>query len=164
MDIAQEVNQTKESVKRAHADLLNTFKFVPDDKLDWSPAASARWALWMVGHCSSANEAFATAIRGDKLPLPEDPSLISDLIRNGGKETVSREEAVQGLEASTEAVLSALDKLTPESIEGIVDSPFGPMPIRFWMSLPAIHMTGHARQLDYLETVWGDLKDHMVLS
>lgn len=161
-DFESQIARAKEGVERSMGDLLNVFSFVPDDKLTWSPSSTARSPLWIVGHCGQANEAFASFIRGVTPPLPGNPQDISKAIRETGRLTSSRDEAIASVESSVKSVLAALDGLTPESIEGSVDSPFGPMPIRFWMSLPEIHMTGHARQLDYLQTVWGDVKDHMV--
>lgn len=157
-----EAIQTKEGVQSAAADLLKTFSFVPDDRLGWSPSEAARSPLWMVGHCAEANQAFACFIRGEAPPMAENmsPEEIDRSIRDAGRATATREEAVRAVEASCQAVADALDALDSETIERTVDSPFGPTPVRFWMGLPAIHMTGHARQLDYMQTIWGDLQDH----
>ena len=64
------------------------------------------------------------------------------------------------VEQNTVKVLDALDNVTEEMVSSTPMSPFGPIPITFWMKLPAIHMSGHACQLDYLETIWGDLENH----
>jgi hypothetical protein len=72
----------------------------------------------------------------------------------------SREAAVQLLEDSTSAVIAALDALAPEAIGSTVQLPFGAFPMKFIMVLPGSHMEAHAAQIDYLQTVWGDLDSH----
>ena len=62
--------------------------------------------------------------------------------------------------APSAEVLAALDSVTPARAETVPDSPFGQMPFAFWMEVPANHTVAHARQLDYLQTIWGDLQDH----
>jgi hypothetical protein len=64
------------------------------------------------------------------------------------------------VEDSTAAVLEALDSVTAEMLDTAPLSPFGPFPFAFWMQLPAEHMKAHASQIDYLQTIWGDLENH----
>ncbi|CAN5668084.1 hypothetical protein BH11ARM2_BH11ARM2_00540 [soil metagenome] len=101
-----------------------------------------------------------SGLRGEKLDMPSDPAEASAMFRNGGKDAKTREEAVKSVEDSTSAVLAALDSITEERAASSPDSPFGPIPFAFWMQVPPMHMTGHARQLDYIETIWGDVQDH----
>ena len=51
--------------------------------------------------------------------------------------------------------------MTAERFATSPNSPFGPMPMAFWVNLPGMHMGSHASQIDYLQTIWGDLVDHM---
>jgi hypothetical protein len=41
------------------------------------------------------------------------------------------------------------------------ESPMGSLPMAVWMRLPSLHTSSHASQMDYLQTIWGDLADHM---
>ena len=59
------------------------------------------------------------------------------------------------------AVHAALDALTPERIDSIVETPVVTRPMPFFMNLPGIHMGNHAAQIDYLQTIWGDMDFHM---
>jgi hypothetical protein len=34
------------------------------------------------------------------------------------------------------------------------------VPVRFWLAQGSEHMAGHAGQLQYLQTIWGDLDNH----
>jgi len=51
--------------------------------------------------------------------------------------------------------------MTAERFATSPNSPMGAFPMAFWASLPGLHMSGHATQIDYLQTIWGDLADHM---
>jgi hypothetical protein len=157
---AAKIGQAKDATERAAADLRKTFAAVPDDKLDWSPSPTARTPLWLVGHCGAASSAIAALLRGEPLPLPGDTADAAALIRAAGQGVATRAEALSLLDASTAEVLAALDSVTPARVETVPDSPFGQMPFAFWMEVPANHTVAHARQLDYLQTIWGDLQDH----
>lgn len=161
-NLSEIVTQAKQSAEETKAFLLNGFSFVPDDKLTWTPSSSARSAIQLVAHCGHANEAFATVIAGEDLPVANlTPEEASEQIRQAGASVTSREEAVRLIEESTAKVIAALDKATPELLATAPMSPFGPFPYEAWMVLPGQHMGGHAQQLAYLQTIWGDLEDHM---
>lgn len=160
MNQSDMIAQAKRDAEEAKAQLLRTFEFVPEDRLGWSPSSTARTALQIVAHCGTANVAFATVLRGEELPLPSNPEEAAALIRAGGREVETREVAVKLVEDSTAEVIAALDRVTADMIETAPTSPFGPLPFPVWMSLPSIHMSGHARQIDYLQTIWGDTDDH----
>jgi hypothetical protein len=160
-DVSNTITQAKEAAQQGKTELLKTFEFVPDDKLTWSPSPSARTALWMVAHCGAANRAFATILRGEALPISDDPEEAAAQVRNGGRDVMSREAAVRLVEESTAEVLAALDTVTAERLASSPDTPLGPLPFSVWMAIPGQHMSGHTRQLEYLQTIWGDLEDHV---
>jgi len=162
MDHTAQIAQTKQTVQKASADLLNTLSFVPDDKLTYSPSDTSRHSLWIVGHCAMANKAFAAGIRGEALPVPENPADFSKMVWVAGKDTTSRAQAIELIEESTAEVQAALDGLTAEGLASSVTMPFGPLPMTYWITFSGMHMEGHARQVDYLQTIWGDTQDHMM--
>ena len=158
--LSETIEGTKREVERTRDDLLKTFSFVPDDKLGWSPGGAARSALWLVGHCGATNHAFAAFLRGDRPDLPTDPALIAAAIRAGGQATRTREEAIDTVQKGAAEILAALDTVTEERLAGTSETPFGPMPFTIWIDAARTHMGAHARQLDYLQTIWGDVEDH----
>lgn len=160
MDVTALIAQSKKETETAKATLLKTFEFVPEDKLNWSPSSTARTPLQIVAHCGAANGAFAALLRGEPLPLSADPEEATLQIRNAGMDITTREGAVQLVEDSTAAVLQALDQVTEEKLGTSPESPFGAIPYPFWMHVPGDHMRGHAHQIDYIETIWGDYEDH----
>lgn len=99
-------------------------------------------------------------LRGQSPPLPPALAEINTFIRNGGKDTKTRDEAIHLVEESFNDILCALDTVTPERLQSIPDNPVGPLPFTVWMQVPSEHMKGHRHQLAYLQTIWGDLEDH----
>ncbi|RYG20647.1 DinB family protein [bacterium] len=161
MNQSNRIEEVKASVKQASEGLLKTFSFVPDDKLTWSPSDSSRSALWIVGHCAEANRAFARGIRGESFPSMSMEEF-GQMVWNAGRDTKSRAEAVTLLQESTQEIVAALDGLTSEKMSAVVQSPFGPIPVAVWMTFADGHMMGHACQIEYLQTIWGDQQSHMM--
>lgn len=154
------IEQCKQSALRGKSQFLNTFAFVPDDKLTWSPSPTAKSALRVAAHVGITNQAFAGILRGEKMPGTSFEELIERM--NAAEQGVtSREQAVQMIEESTAAVLAALDSMTPEAVGSMVETPVVNAPMTFFMSLPGMHAGNHAAQVDYLQTIWGDLAMHM---
>lgn len=147
--------------REATARLAKTFAFVPDDKLQWSPSKSARSALSILAHCIMGNRMFAKVLRGEPLPALSTPEQRDAMSRQFEATITQRAEAVRQLEASTADVVAALGTMTAERFATSPNSPFGSFPMPFWMNLPALHQDGHAAQIDYLQTIWGDLEHHM---
>jgi hypothetical protein len=161
-NLEEVIANAKAETEKAKNYLLNTFSFVPDDKLNWSPAPGARSALQLVAHCGMANQAFVGPIKGEDIFFPDGVTDIRGWMREGEAAITDRGQAVKLLEESTAAAIAAIDSVTPELLEHSPNSPFGPMPVPFWMGLLAIHMNAHACQIDYLQTIWGDFDDHFV--
>ena len=159
-NVADLIAQSKQNTEMAKGRLLRTFEFIPDDKLTYSPAPTCKHALRIVAHCAVTNNIFATILRGEDLPVSENPDEARAKVAAMESSVTSREAAVKSLEDSTAAVMSALDKVTAESLETSPMSPFGPFPMSFWMALPAMHMGSHAGQIDYIQTIWDDQEFH----
>ena len=161
LSFAETIADAKKRAEADRDDLLKTFSFVPDEKLTWSPAESARTPIWLVAHCGAAGQAFATFLRGEVPAMPSDPAEIAEMIRNTGRDVTSREEAIRMVEDASRAIQAAFDTVTEDRMGSMSQTPFGPMPFTIWIQAATTHMSGHARQIDYLQTIWGDLQDHM---
>jgi len=156
-DLVQHAKGLADSARDA---LLKTLMSVPDEKLTWSPSATARSALGIAAHAGVSNRAFAGIIRGKGMPdLPMD-ELVQQMVAAEAAIT-SREQAVGLIQQTTAAVHAALDALTPELVSSLVETPMMTQPMTLFMVLPGIHMYAHAAQIDYVETVWGDMESHI---
>ena len=153
------IEQAKQHAENGKARFLKTFSYVPDDKLGYAPSQTARTPLRVAAHVGLANFNLAKIIRGEPLPDVSAEELFAK-VAEAEKGITTREQALQTIEASHQDVLSALDSLSPDMIEREVHTPGLDAPMTFYMNLPGLHMFGHAAQIDYQQTIWGDMDPH----
>jgi hypothetical protein len=151
------IDQCKQRLESCTNRFLATFSHVPDDRLNWSPSETAKTPLQMAAHAALSNFAFAMFIKMEPLtnmPGPEER-------KKRESEIDSREKLQAVLAESTKAALAAMDTVTDETIGMDVPSPFFTAPMPFWMDLPSRHIDNHAAQIDYIQTIYGDMEWHM---
>ncbi|HRJ95945.1 MAG TPA: DinB family protein [Fimbriimonadaceae bacterium] len=136
---------------------LRNFSFVPDDKLTWTPAPTAKSAIRIAAHTALYAGIFAQMMRDRKLPFGDEiPAFVA---RNEAAETmlIDRAEMERVFRRNTDAVIDTLDDLTPEAIDIVFDAALGfSVPMRRLMNMPGWHATLHAGQIDFLQTCWDD--------
>ena len=136
---------------------LRNFSKVPDDKLTWVPAPTAKSALRIAAHTALYACRFAKMIRDQALPAP---SNISEWVaqRDAEEEAITDREQIETIfREGTAEVLAALDALTEADINVVIDSGQGwPMSMRYLITLPAWHTANHTGQIDFLQTCWDD--------
>ena len=153
------VESTKSAVVGAKERLLKSLSFVPDDKLTWAPSSTAKSALGIGAHCVGASLFFAGALRGDPAPVQTFEELFAAMEAAEAKFT-TRDQVVSGLEDSTKVLLGVIDSLSPARLQETITYPFFSFPVVNVLQYASGHMQGHAAQIDYLQTVWGDLDPH----
>lgn len=137
-----------------------TLSCVPEDKLNWKPTPTGRSALQIAAHIGVAMVGMAQLLekRGSK------PITIDELFTSMSKEEAKYTslDSVQSLlQAGTARMTKALESIPAEEIEtGSIDTPFGTRPLRRFIFVPESHTYEHAAQIDYLQTLWGDLEIH----
>ena len=96
-------------------------------------------------------------IRDQALPAP---SNISEWVaqRDAEEEAITDREHIETIfREGTAEVLAALDALTEEDINLVIDSGQGwTMSMRYLITLPAWHIANHTGQIDFLQTCWDD--------
>jgi hypothetical protein len=152
------VEACKKNLQMCSHRLKTTFSFVPDDKLDFKPADSCKSAVQIIAHCAVSNHNFISIIKGEMEGDPKERFAESKRKEEG---ITSKDAALASLDESVQAVSDALDTITDENIGIDIPTPFFTAPMMFWMYLPARHMDNHASQIDYIQTIWGDLDWHM---
>lgn len=136
---------------------LRNFAYVPDDKLEWTPAPTAKSAMRIAAHTALYAGRFATMIRERQLPAPE--SLTEWIAARDAEEIAltDRTEMERVFRAGTAEVLAALDTLSAADMDLVLDSGQGwSIPMRQVIAFPGWHATVHLGQIDYLQTCWGD--------
>lgn len=151
------VASCKESAVNGMEWFLRSFSHVPDDKLNWSPAPGAKTSLRIAAHTAITAGNFAKMLRARKLPVGDEIPVLVSQMELAEKALTSRDDVVNLFRKNTEEVLAALDALTPEDVELVLDSSLGwSMPVTFLMKLPGIHAYSHTGQIDFLQTCWDD--------
>ena len=155
------VASCKESAVWGMEHFLKVFSFVPDDKLTWTPTATAKSAIRIAAHTALYAGRFARMIKDGKLPASD--NLTEWLAQRNAEEAAitCRMEIESIFRKGTDEVIAALDSLTPEEIGTSLDSGLGwSMPMTRLMNLPGWHATLHAGQIDFLQTCWDDQEVH----
>jgi hypothetical protein len=137
---------------------LHTLSFVPADRLTWSPTPTAKSALQIAVHCAGYSGGFASIIRTGKFPSSVEEFL--DPIQSAIENITTLEQAETMLRKGIADTVAALDTVKPEQVGAMIDAPQGKTPFTFFMNVPALHLNGHAAQIDYLQTCWGDQEVH----
>jgi len=148
-----------QSLEMGRGMLLNTFKYVPEDKLNWSPSGSAKSALRIVAHCAVSNFGIAGLLRGED-PRAGNFQELMDLMDPEELKITTREQAVEALNASTEEVKAAIAGTSPVRLGEMIGKDDLMGPCTFYVNLPGLHMSMHSAQIDYLETCWSDGVPH----
>lgn len=152
------IARCKRQAERAMEHFLKVLSFVPEEKLDWKPAPTAKSALEIAAHCAGYSSGFAGIIATGAFPQTVDDFLGPIQTRIAGVSNLGQAEAM--LREGTAETLLALDKVQPEWIDATIDTPIGPTPFRFFMTIPANHLINHTGQIDYLQTCWDDQEVH----
>lgn len=144
--------QAKKVAEMALSRVKDTFAHVPEEKLHWVPAPSAKSAIRIVAHLAFSNQYFAHVLRGEPEGNKDFPEVLAWLTAQ--EQTIStRSEADALILRTSEDVLSAIDGLDPCALASNPRS-------SFILTLVGRHADSHAAQIDYLQTIWGDLEDH----
>ena len=156
------VASCKENAIQGMELFLKNFSFVPDDKLTWMATPTAKSAIRIAVHTALYAGRFARMISDRRLPAFDN---LSEWLAERNAEEVavtSRKEMEKIFREGTNEVVAALDSLTPEAIETILDTGLGwTVPMTRLMSLPGLHATLHAGQIDFLQTCWDDQEVHV---
>jgi hypothetical protein len=154
------IAQAKDTIKRGHERVLKTLAATPDDKLDWSPSSTSKSPIGIANHAAQTNFFFAKVFQGEPLPTMGSLEEADRLMQSASSGIRTREQAVQSLNDSVAAVLAGLDHLGPEDMAKDIPLPFATMPMGFLIFIPGMHMGNHAAQIDYVQTIWGDMENH----
>ena len=159
--ISEEVTRAKSNFERFSGRILHLLSFIPDDKLTWKPSPTAKTPLNIVAHCALVSKFCADVITvnmPDSMPSPQE---FLKGLHEAEEKVTTRESAIALLNETTAELSKAFDGVNVDNIDSTRNSPFGAIPIRFWISQGGEQMAGHAGQLEYLQTIWGDLDNHL---
>ncbi|HWD41447.1 MAG TPA: DinB family protein [Fimbriimonas sp.] len=155
------IDQCKQNLMMGKSRLLMTLSFVPEDKLAYQPCETAKSAIAIAAHVALSNYFFASMIRGENPWEGIDMEKMQAERKQKEAALDTREKVAEELEKSTALVASALDGITDEVYTSVLQTPVMTAPMGFFMTIPGRHMDNHASQIDYLQTMWGDMEWHI---
>lgn len=156
------IEKAKSDFLQARAGILHALSTTPDDRLNWSPSPTARSPLHQVVHAARSISNIHGFLDGRTfdVPTPQEADLG---FREFESKFSRRDEAVKLFERNADAFVAWLDALEPERLTSLVVTPFGmgSVPIELGMTFPAMHTRWHQAQIEYIQTIYGDLDWHM---
>lgn len=149
-------SEARSMLDQGYKRLLATFAAVPDDKLGFKPSPTSKSPIEIIAHCGSTNLRLAGALARETAGSAGAAAAPEASSASPG----SRKEALELLAESVSKLDSAIEKVTPDMLSRTVALPFGQMPMARLIAIPSSHLQGHAAQIDYIQTIWGDMDGH----
>jgi hypothetical protein len=145
------------TTRNAGQRLINDLKAVPADQQNVSPGGCARPSLNIVAECAVINGFIAGYLTTGEMPERPAPEEREKLLASFDTE----EKAVTFFEGQTEKLLEAFRTLDVETLGETTNALFGrPMTRLAIAELPAMHMSYHDGQLNYVHSLCGDNQMH----
>ena len=146
-------------LRSSQARVLETFKFIPDDKLTWSPAPQAKSGLRLMAPLAVSNSGISQLLEGCSLPISNFEEL-ERFVEEQERQITTREQAVEAFNQSCDAYERAIRQVPEGDRDKLLGVGELQAPASFYMRLAGVHHHSHASQIDYLQTCWGDLIPH----
>lgn len=149
---ATQIEISKHLAKMGLDRLVRSLEFVPAERREWSPSETSKTPLRIASHVGFSNERFAAVLRGDPMPYRTARETANEIYAIEVSLT-QWDDVMEHLAKTSRDVLDAFDHVDPARL--VVDAK-----VAFVLNLVGRHADGHASQIDYLQTVWGDTEDH----
>jgi uncharacterized damage-inducible protein DinB len=158
---SQVVERAKGAFLNAKHGLLRALETTPDDRLNWRPSETARSPLHVAGHAAFAIDSMLGNMTGNTFPL-ETTDLAETYFRDLEQAFTSRGQVTELLESNSKKYLDWLDQLDDPQLESMFVLPFGMGSAKTadGLDFMALHLMWHTAQIQYIQTIYGDLKTH----
>lgn len=147
---------TRAQLDYAVNQFLLSFSHVPDDRLFWRPSETSKCAVELAAHIAIVLERqmnLVADIPMEKVPL----STLLPQLREKEQSFKDRASAVTFLETTRNAAVVKLRDLPEERLQAKVLFFDRELPMRAMLSVLVNHVWIHTGQIDYLQTIWGDM-------
>lgn len=154
------ISQVKTEFTNASERLKSCLISTPEDKINWAPSETARSPLQLVACGAMGTAGMKNTLSGEPFPFSSMQEMDATN-RANEKKIKTKEEALKLLNDTSTEYLNWLDTLTPEKLNTVAKMPMGDVPMKVAISYPAGHLHCRACQLDYIQTIYGDLTWHI---
>jgi hypothetical protein len=156
------ISQAKADFLRAKEAISRALATVPDDRINWSPSPTARTPVQIVAHAAETVKNLNALLDGRPFPI-KDTAEADKMFRESERQYGTREQVVDLLDQHSAEYVAWLDALTPDRLNTLVELPFGlgSAPVAVGLTFAPGHTRGHAAQIEYIQTIYGDHDWHM---
>jgi len=141
------IDQLINTMNWAAKNVNHNLDFVPDDKLDWKPAADAKSVMDIAHEIALSTDSIANF-------------LTSGEYQKNVARPDTRDQAKAAITAAAETYVNALHSLTAEQLTGSAHFPWGEIPMEEAIGMPVIEALHHHGQIAYIQTLLGDTDSH----
>jgi len=134
--------------EKSGIEMLLTLARTPDDKLDWKPEPTARTVLDFLRECSVHCDEWAQLI--DEAVWPEQ-------FKTRVGSITTREEAVAEMNAAVARLAESIRAVPDDKLDMMLKAPWEEAPIGFWLTYAGGHNQYHIGQMNYIQTLYGDV-------
>jgi hypothetical protein len=142
-------------IVQAGARIVKDLNALPEDKVVESPGGSARPAADFVYEVAFINRRCAMRLRGEAPPPVENEPWIVAPEGFRTKDALTRE-----MEESTAELLAGFDQRGPNGLTDLIPLPREEWTVFQLATFVTRHMNYHDAQLNYLQSLYGDLEVH----
>lgn len=137
--------------------LIRALDNIPDDRINWSPAPTARTPIQIAAHSGFSLGYIADMFQGHPYPAPTMAQADEEFLALE-KAFTTREETVAHIEANFQKHVDILNSIKPEDLERSTTLPFGmgAAPLGAIIGVGALHTRTHTAQIEYIQTILGD--------
>lgn len=158
MNTQQEtIERAKTDFARAKNQLLTALSSTPDDRINWSPSATARTPLQQVAHAAWAIASIHEMLNGRTFQASSTAEADKSF-RAWEEQFTARESVLELLEANSAAYEQFLEALTPEALNATIELPLGSgrACLAEALTFAPNHTKWHTAQIEYIQTIYGD--------
>ncbi|MES2463748.1 MAG: hypothetical protein V4671_24530 [Armatimonadota bacterium] len=154
LDLKAHLEATTRNICRR---IVNDLKAVPADQQNVSPGGCARPPLNVVAECAMVNGFIADFLTTNEVPARPDAETRDRFLASFDTE----EKTLTYFEEQAEKLYAAFQTLETETLGETTDALFGrPMTRLAVAEMPAMHMSYHDGQLNYVHSLCGDAQMH----
>lgn len=139
--------------------LIRALESTDATHLNWSPSETSRTPLEIATHAAMTISGFHRVMQGGEFKFSSFEEA-DKFMRSEEKKFVTKDQVLQLLEKDSKIYLDWIDELREEDLGKIVTTPFFSMTIEQMIILMHEHVSNHAAQIDYVQTIYGDQQWH----
>lgn len=144
---------------QAKDNLVRVLENTPEDKINWSPAPSARTPIQIVAHSAFSLGYISDMLEGTPYSAPTMDEADANFLLMEQAYT-NKGDVLDLLDVNYHKMINTLHAIKPGDLDKEIALPFGmpSIPLKFAIGAGAMHTRTHTAQLEYLQTIYGDRK------